>query len=154
MRKSRIFIKLCFVFAVLFCSCSQNLMDIRKSEFSISEPEYRTSAQDPRCAVGGVYFTFYNRADCSVTYLETRMNVYDRKTGKNAFTGQGTITSSSEVKIKSREKRELCIPLDDYITVVSSSGYIIDQFYVSCIEYEDGRIWKDEFGVYATGGGE
>ena len=148
---------LVFIIIVLFLSvlsCSQNSSDITNPPFAVTQPEYRSSKEDDRCVLGGVYFDFYNKAESSVIRLETRMNVYDRKTGKAAFLGCGTIESGNEVLIKSREQRKLCVPLDEYITVISEEGYIIDQFYISRIEYEDGSIWEDEFGVYARGGSE
>ena len=54
--------------------------------------------------------------------------------------------------IKKGETKQMCVPLDDYITIEAEEGYLIDQFYINYIEYEDGRIWKDEFGLYAAGG--
>lgn len=130
--------------------CSDNASDITKPPFSVTQPEYKDSSKDSRCVLGGVYFNFYNRGECSVAYIETRMNVYDRKTRKTAFTGYGTIESGSSVKIRKNETRQLCVSLDQYITVKALEGYYIDQFYISRIEFEDGTVWEDNFGLYAV----
>lgn len=153
-KHSRGILVFAFLFPLVFSGCMANTVDITKPLFAVSTPVYKTSEEDSRCKIGGVYFDFYNKADCSVVFIETRMNVYDRKTGNPAFTGSTTIVTPGSVKIRSGEKKQLCVCLDDYITVVSKNGYIIDQFYVSRIFYEDGRIWKDEFGLYATGSNE
>ena len=87
-------------------------------------------------------------------YIEARMNVYDRETGGNALTGLGTVIADISDRIKKGEKKEICIPLDEYITVSKESGYYIDQFYISWIEYEDGKYWNDELGLYAVKGRE
>lgn len=154
MKNKNILTVLFLPFLLLLAGCNGNQIDITKPQFTVSQPEYRSALEDPACQIGGVYFDFYNKADYSVLFIETRMNVYDRQTGKNAFTGCGTIISQNDVVIKSGQKRKMCIPLDDYITVISQGGYIIDQFYVSRIEYEDGRVWKDDFGLYAAGNKE
>lgn len=151
MKRSKAFVQALFLLVMIFTGCAQNQIDIRKPEFAVSVPEYRSGSED---SSGGVYFDFYNRSGCAVTFIETRMNVYDKKTGKNAFTGQGTIKSGCDIKIKAGEKKELCVCLDEYITVQSEEGYLIDQFYISRIDYEDGRVWKDEWGLYACGGGK
>lgn len=147
--KNKTFVLIFLSFVFLLFSCSENTVDITQPLFAVTLPEYRSASQDDRCKLGGVYFDLYNKADCSIVYMETRMNVFDRKSGKAAFTGYGTIISESREVIAGGEVRNMCIPLDDYITVVSEEGYIIDQFYVSRIEYEDGREWKDELGLYA-----
>ena len=138
----------------LLSACSKDAVDLRKPLFSITQPEYRSSKEDARCKTGGVYFDFYNKADSSVIYIEARMNVYDRETGGNALTGLGTVIADISDRIKKGEKKEICIPLDEYITVSKESGYYIDQFYISWIEYEDGKYWNDELGLYAVKGRE
>ena len=148
------FIIIPLVFILIISSCAKNTVDITRPMFAVSAPAYKDSKTDSRCVIGGVYFDFYNRADCSVIYLETRMNVYDRGTQKNAFAGYGTLENGSSLVIKSGEKKQLCVSLDDYITAVSKEGYCIDQFYISRIEYEDGRVWIDNFGLYALSSGE
>lgn len=142
-----------FLTALLY-GCRGSMMDIRTPPFVISEPEYRDGTEDESCIFGGVYFDFYNWAESRVVFLEIRMNVYDRKTRKSAFPGCGTIKSGNSVLIESGEKRQMCIPLDEYINQMSEGGYLIDQFYVSRIDYEDGRVWIDELGMYALSGRE
>lgn len=150
----KLFLLSLLVITVLLTACSKDAVDLRNPLFSITQPEYRSSEDDDRSKTGGVYFDFYNRADCSVIYIEVRMNVYDKETGGNALTGLGTVTADVSVRIKKGEKKEICIPLDEYITVVKESGYYIDQFYISWIEYEDGKYWNDELGLYAVKGRE
>lgn len=154
LRKSLCYSLLCIGISLFFAGCTQNISDLTSPQFAISQPVYKSNEENNHCQIGGVYFDFYNKAEVCVTHLEIRMNVYDRGTGKNAFTGCGSIISQNDLIIKSGEKRQLCVSLDKYITVVSRNGYFIDQFYVSLIEYEDGRVWKDSFGLYATSSGE
>ena len=130
-----------------FCitGCGRNTMDLRKPMYTITEPE---------CREGNVYFDFYNRAKSAVTVMEMRMNIYDKKDGKPVSQAQGTIVSESRIKIAAGEKRNICIPLNNYLAVAKGQGFIIDQFYISRINYENGKVWKDEFGIYAVSGKE
>lgn len=150
MIKSFLKLSICVLILFVMAGCAENTVDVRTPLFSVTKPVYKSNSEDDRCALGGVYFDFYNKADCCVTYIEIRMNVYDKKTGKAAFTGYGTIKSEISVVIKSGEIHQMCIPLDQYITVVSKDGYLIDRFYVSRIEYEDGKVWLDELGLYSS----
>ena len=150
MKKSNLLIVLIYLSVLLLCSCNVNQIDIVRPLFSVSAPEYRSGAEDTNCALGGIYFDFYNKANCDIVFIEIRFNVFDKKTLNIAFPGYGTLTCETFIKLKSGEKKQMCIPLDDYITVLSQEGYVIDQFYISRIEYSDGRFWKDDFGLYAT----
>lgn len=140
------------LFSIL--GCSGNTIDLREPEFAVSTPVYKNSIEDNRCLLGGVYFDLYNKSETDIVFIEIRMNVFDKETGKNAFMGYGTIISENEVNIRAGEIRNMCVSLDQYITVSSEAGYNIDQFYISRLEYSDGRVWKDELGVYAVGSRE
>ena len=160
-KNKRLFISACAVFLygfVILCasSCSENQkrISITSPLFSVTRPEYKSNTEDDRCKIGGVYFDFYNKADSAVVFMQVRMNVYENRGGNQAFLGQGTIVSDSEIVIEIGETKQMCIPLDEYITVVPKGKYFIDQFYVSRLEYEDGSVWKDEFGLYARDSGE
>ena len=39
--------------------------------------------------------------------------------------------------------------LDDYISEMPDEAYQIDFLYVSKIEYDDGGVWEDPYGVHA-----
>lgn len=139
-----------FLLLIISCSLPQDKLPL----FTISEPVYKSSAEDSTCKTGGVYFDFYNKADSTVTFMEIRMNIFDPVSGKMAFTGTGTIVTRQAVSIAAGEIKHLCINLDSYITVSKESGYYIDQFYISRLEYSDGQVWKDYLGVYAVGQGD
>ncbi len=140
---------LVLVFVLAGCTSS---LDIRQPLFTISEPVYMSHEENSACAFGGVYFDFYNKSASDVVYLETRMNVYDGESGKAAFAGQGTIITGSECLVESGLGHNFCISLDPYISRITETGYIIDQFYISRVDYSDGKVWKDEFGLYAITG--
>ncbi len=138
--------------AASFTCCSGSSMDLTKPLYSVTKPVYKSAAQDSACRIGGVYFELYNQAGSDIVKIETRMNVYDKKERK-LLTGK-TIITNNTISIPADASQKLCISLDEYITGFGEEGFYIDQFYVSLIEYSDGRVWKDNFGIYAVSGGE
>ena len=150
----KISVKIFFpVFIALTISCNNgNTLDLTKPLYSVTKPVYKSTREDSACHIGGVYFELYNKAASDIVKIETRMNVYDKKERK-LLCGKTIITKSS-ISIPSSSSQKLCISLDEYITGFGDEGFYIDQFYVSLIEYSDGRVWKDDLGIYAVSGGE
>ena len=151
-KNKRFRIKFLFLAAGVFQFVSCGLPGTFQPEFTVSSPVYKSSLEDSSCKTGGVYFDFYNKSEREVVFMKIRMNVYDKKTGLMAFIGTGTIESSCSVSVAPGETKTLCVSLDPYITVKAEEGYFIDQFYISCIRYSDGSVWKDILGVYAVSG--
>lgn len=134
-----------------FSACSMN--QLLQPEFTITSPVYKSHEEDSSCVSGGVYFNFYNKSGSAVVFMEIKMNVFDKRTGKMAFIGTGTIKSEYNIRIASGETKKLCVSLDPYITVRTEEGYYIDQFYISRVIYSDGHEWNDILGVHAVSGG-
>lgn len=149
-KSSAIISAACILLTGVLCGCNGSGSLTGIPEFSISKPVYRVGKIDRCCEIAGVFFDFYNRSASTVTYIEIEMNVFDKATKKNAFVGIGTVSSKMNCSIESGIKKNLCIPLDDYMTVVSNSELLIDQFYISTVHFADGTIWNDYAGIYAT----
>ncbi len=141
-------IYLIFLIILILNSCI--LAEEKGPPFAFSYPVYKAGQQENACLLGAVYFDFYNKAKVPVVQMEIRMNVYDKSSKKNAFSGAGTIISKAEVNIEAGEKRNLCISLDDYILTASDRELLIDNFYISRLSYKDESDWKDYFGIYSA----
>lgn len=144
---------LLIISSFILLSCSQIESYGEYPEFTISEPEYVSGSVENFCKLGGILFSFYNKSPKRIEELQVKMSVYNPETKTCAFINVGVITSTLCSSINSGETRQLCISLDDYITVIPNDGYLIDLFYVSKILYADGSSWKDALGVYATSNG-
>jgi hypothetical protein len=120
--------------------CPSMLWDITSPPYSISKPVYYS---------GGVFFNFYNKSNKTVVFVETKMNVLDAKTGSIAFAGTGCITTGAPCNIQNCAQNDFCISLNQYISNSIPSELIVENFFISKIEYSDGSCWKDYLGVYA-----
>lgn len=151
LKKSSVTISVfCFFLTGILCSCNSFGSLNSTPDFSISKPVYKVGKVDKCCELAGVFFDFYNKSGSTVTYIEIKMNVFDKATKKNAFIGIGTISSRMNCSIGSGVTRNLCIPLDEYITVIPDSELLIDQFYISTVQFANGAVWNDFAGIYAT----
>jgi len=151
LKKSSVVISIvCIFFTGILYSCNGFNSMNSIPEFSISKPVYKAGKIDKCCELAGVFFDFYNKSSSTVNYIEIKMNVFDKATKKNAFIGVGTITAEMSCSIGSGDTKNLCIPLDEYMTVIPDSDLLVDQFYISTVQFSDGTSWNDFAGIYAT----
>ncbi len=76
--------------------------------------------------------------------------VYDAETEENPFMGSNIIKASFSGTIPGKGIKECAVSLDQYLYVVPDDPYLIDFFYVSEINYENGDQWTDKNGTYHT----
>ena len=136
--------------AVLLSSCISQLWNEGTPPYAITKPVYRIAGPDDVCTLGGVFFDFYNKSEKEVVFIETCMNVFDSQTGNLAFPGAGELRSGAACSIEKTQKKNLCIPLDEYLWQIETSSLCTDNFFISKIKYADGSIWQDNLGIYAN----
>ena len=136
--------------AVLFTSCPSQLWNADAPPYAISKPVYRNAGPDDTCTIGGVFFDFYNKSEKEIVFIETCMNVYNSKSGELAFSGAGGLTSGAECIVQKLQKKNLCIPLDEYLWQIENTSLCTDNFFIKKIIYADGTIWQDKLGVYSN----
>jgi hypothetical protein len=76
--------------------------------------------------------------------------VYDTATGDNPLIGSNIINASFSEMILAQTTKECIISLDQYLYIAPTEPYLIDFFYVSEINYDDGSQWTDRNGTYYT----
>ena len=140
--------------AALVTGCPSQLWEAESPPYAITTPVYRIAGPDDLCTLGGVFLDFYNKSEKEVVFIETCMNVFNRKTGELAFEGAGGMLSESICLLQSHERKSLCIPLDEFIWQLDSPSFIVDNFFITRIEYSDGTTWQDKVGVYTSKYGE
>lgn len=139
-------------FLLLLCSCSLK-NEIKNPPYAVSNPVLEDGTGTNGCNVGGLFFDYYNKKQINVVKLEVKFCIYDKET-KLSVIKKGQISATLNSEIAGGEKRKLCIPLDSYITTFNKDRYIVDQFFVSRIEFSDGSTWEDVLGIYAINNGD
>jgi len=134
-----------FLFILFFNSCSvfaaENVPYLIQGELSTEESEIYDFM--------GFNFFFKNKGEKTISKLTVVFYVFDEN-GEPPFGMKNHIVLNINCNIEPNEIIEDCISLDDFIFSFESSGYVIDYLYISQILYDDGAVWTDSFGVFAT----
>ena len=135
--------------AFLLAGCPSQLQGGGAPPYAITKPVYRIAGPDDVCSLGGIFFDFYNKTEKEVVFIETCMNVFDKSTGELAFAGAAGLSCGASCSIEKKARKNLCIPLDDYLYQTDDLLLCPDNFFVKKIKYADGSIWQDWQGLYA-----
>ena len=71
------------------------------------------------------------------------------KDGEPASECSNKISAVIEKEFFAGEGDSFCMSLDTFITFVPEDFLIIDYLYLAKIEYEDGTVWEDPYGLIA-----
>jgi len=96
----------------------------------------------------GMYVTFYNTSDRNVKKVTFNFFLYDAD-GNPPFAGINSISADYTEEVKAHGTVDFCVSLDGYVIVPPDEPYQVDYIFASRIEYEDGTVWEDPFGVCA-----
>ncbi len=135
------------VFAFVLSSC----MNIQEIPYVITEPQCKIGQLENNYNFSGVCFTIYNNSNKAIKKIECTYTVFDAD-GDNPFIGSNCLISKFNDIIAPNDNREIIISLDKYMNYIPEEPFLIENFYVSKIEYSDGTVWKDSFGAFSQGG--
>ena len=71
------------------------------------------------------------------------------KDGEPAYECRNKISAEVEKVLGAGEDCNFCISLDKYLNSIPEDSLQVDYLYISRIEYEDGSVWEDPFGMVA-----
>jgi hypothetical protein len=119
--------------------------------FVISKPVCELTDDFPNFTHAGISFFFLNQSDKDISNVTASFMLFDARTKTNPFVGTNLFEIQKYVSISPDENKQIVLSLDRVIYVAPIEPYLINNFYISGIEYADGSIWKDKYGVYITG---
>jgi len=137
------FIVILFLFIGNYASYSQS----KRPYYMQGEVSISSDTGDFKYA--GVNITFCNNTEKDIKKIVLILFLSDFD-DSSTFSGNNRIVSEYSKSIDSLSTAVYCISLDDYITAVPDTPYQIDCLYAARIEYEDGSIWEDPYGIYAV----
>lgn len=101
------------------------------------------------CEYGAATIEIENLYECTITSVEMVFSVVDENED-NTFLGSNSVQLYSKVHIEAGDSFAVCISLDDYMQGDMDEKLYIRNFYLRCIWFEDGGLWKDFSGKYST----
>ena len=141
-----VFAKLKFAFAAMCVLCFSFPLYAR-SPYRI-KGEVSVGADAAFYEYAGIALTFYNASGRAVRKFFAVVFL-SGSDGESPFTEGNCVTLEYDENIAPRTAVRAEFGLDDYISEVPDEAYQIDFLYVSKIEYDDGSVWEDPYGVYA-----
>ena len=141
-----VFAKLKFAFAAMCVLCFSFPLYAR-SPYRI-KGEVSVGADAAFYEYAGIALAFYNASGRAVRkfFAVVFLSGSDEE---SPFTEGNCVTLEYDENIAPRTAVRAEFGLDDYISEVPDEAYQIDFLYVSKIEYNDGGVWEDPYGVYA-----
>jgi hypothetical protein len=135
------------VLCALFTSCAPQ----SAPPYVITQPVCVAGERPGFYRYAGIELYISNTSDIAISELTVSFALFDAETGKNPFAGSNKFSLTLRGTVMPYDKKELIIPLDDYLYLAPRRPFIIDFFYIAKIEYADGSVWTDNHGIYHTG---
>ena len=99
-------------------------------------------------SICGVDFFLLNKSEKEIKNLTIVFFLFD-KDGEPAFECRSKISAQIEKDISAGEDCTFCMSLDNFMNSIPSEYLIVDYLYLSKIEYQDGSVWEDPYGLVA-----
>ncbi len=139
---ARVFI---FVCTILLISCKAYSQDtvpyVISGEFVMNEDSEDYS-------ICGVDFYLLNKSEKEIKTINIIFFLFDQD-GEPASECRNKISVEVEKCLIGGESCSFCLSLDSFMNTVPASPLLIDYLYLGKIEYLDGSLWEDPFGLVA-----
>lgn len=99
-------------------------------------------------SICGVDFLLLNKSEKEIKKINIVFFLFD-KDGEPAFECRNKISAEIEICISGGETGLFCMSLDSFMNSIPEYLLQVDYLYLSKIEYEDGSIWEDPYGLIA-----
>lgn len=128
--------------SLLFCSCTlygnNKVPYLLEGEITIEESSNYEYA--------GLNLSLYNKSELDIKGVTVVFYLFDQD-GNVPSIGRNNIVLNMELEVAAGKKLDCCIPMDNYLYEIPEYPYQVDYLYLSKIQYTDGSIWVDPFGI-------
>jgi hypothetical protein len=135
-----------FIIAFLLPSCTAIIPG--SPPFVITAPVCELADNSYEFTHAGILFNFENKSNKDIDSITASFMLFDARTQANPFMWSNLFEIKKLIFIPSGENTRVILSLDKFIYITPTEPYLIDFFYISKIEYTDGSIWEDKYGVY------
>ena len=99
-------------------------------------------------SICGTEIYLLNKSQKEVKTVNIIFYLFD-KDGEPACECRNKISVEIERELSAGEDCTFCISLDSYMNSIPEEFLLVDYLYIARIEYEDGSLWEDPFGLVA-----
>lgn len=142
---------LCIIFAgicISSCGALRGAFCAEPCPYIASAPEIVLAQKDGVCGYAYAVFEFYNDTGLAVEAVSCSLRIYDEDNAQT-LNADNIVTACASAGVPARSKKEIFISLDDVLYDEGAGTYTAERFYISRIEYADGSVWEDTWGIHA-----
>ena len=132
-------------FLLLFTACK--LFDLESVPYIISG-DFVMEENSSDYEICGVDFFLINKTEKEIKKIKLVFFLFDQD-GEPAYECQSRISLDIDISVMGKEKKSFCLCLDNFLNSIPENYLFVDYLYLAEIEYEDGSVWEDPFGLIA-----
>ena len=99
-------------------------------------------------SICGVNFYLLNQHEKNISKINIVFFLFDQD-GEPACECRSKISVEIKLDIEAGESAVFCMSLDQFMNSVPEYPLLVDYLYLAKIEYEDGSVWEDPYGLTA-----
>lgn len=99
-------------------------------------------------SICGIDFFLMNKTEKEIRSFNVVLYLFDQD-GEPAYECSSKISADIEKSISSGDSASFCMSLDKFMNSIPADSLIVDYLYLSKIEYQDGSVWEDPYGMVA-----
>lgn len=140
----RKFLLINVLFCLLMASCSNSVW--HEVPYYISDKKIVMQEDEDICRYAEAVFEFYNNTDKEIESVEIVFFFFDDQNRPGMFNYK--IKTQVPCPVEARHAKAIKVSLDPYIGPDVKDQYKLGLSYLSRINYSDGSVWNDQWGVY------
>lgn len=117
----------------------------------VAQPVGLLSSAEGNFQYAGLSFRCCNTGSRRISSLCVSFIVYTDETGGNPFFGSNVIHAEVAVDLQPDESATCEISLDDKLTGIPETPFVIECFYVTKVTFADESEWTDPYGFFYAG---
>ena len=136
---------LCITFFLAFSGCKAFSLD---SVPYVISGDFEMEDGSADYSICGVNFYLLNQHEKDISKITIVFFLFDQD-GEPAWQCRSKISAEVMLNLESGESTNFCISLDQFMNSVPEELLLVDYLYLAKIEYEDGSVWEDPYGLTA-----
>lgn len=117
----------------------------------VSQPVGLLSSAEGNFQYAGLSFQCCNTGNRRISSLCVSFIVYTDETGGNPFFGSNVINAEVVADLLPGTSAQCEISLDDKLTCIPETPFVIECFYVTKVTFADDSEWSDPYGFFYAG---
>lgn len=139
---------LLFFFLSVFTGCQSDSFEPFESVPYVLSGNFVMEENSSDYSICGVDFSLLNKSEKRIKRVSIVFYLFDQD-GEPALECQNKVSVQIDKVIEAGEVSSFCMSLDQFMNSIPANNLTVDYLFLSRIEYEDGSLWEDPYGLVA-----